>query len=97
MGLSTGFRPEFGEAQTPGKVVRLDALHFNARAAAARLPLLSAGGCRMILDGEARIAIGGDPQTIAAGQMLIMPADVPHALKAETSFKMLLVMIRGME
>jgi quercetin dioxygenase-like cupin family protein len=50
-----------------------------------------------ILDGEARISIGGDPQAVAAGQMLVMPANVPHALKAETPFKMLLVMIRGTE
>lgn len=48
-----------------------------------------------ILDGEARITIGGDPQTISAGQMLIMPANVTHALQAEVPFKMLLVMIRG--
>ena len=50
-----------------------------------------------ILDGEARITIGGDPQTVGVGQMLIMPANVPHALKAEVPFKMLLVMIRGAE
>lgn len=48
-----------------------------------------------ILDGEARIAIGGDPQTVSAGQMLIMPANLAHALHAEVPFKMLLVMIRG--
>lgn len=47
-----------------------------------------------ILDGEARITIGGDPQTVSAGQMLIMPANVAHALQAEVPFKMLLVMIR---
>jgi quercetin dioxygenase-like cupin family protein len=48
-----------------------------------------------ILDGEARITIGGEAQTVTAGQMIIMPADVPHALQAEKAFKMLLVMIRG--
>lgn len=48
-----------------------------------------------ILDGEAEIAIGGQPQTVAAGEMLIMPANVPHALQATSRFKMLLVMIRG--
>jgi quercetin dioxygenase-like cupin family protein len=47
-----------------------------------------------ILDGEARITIGGDPQTVTAGQMLIMPANVAHALHAEVSFKMMLEMIR---
>ncbi len=48
-----------------------------------------------ILDGEARITIGGDPQTVSAGQMLIMPANVAHSLQAEVPFKMLLAMIRG--
>ena len=48
-----------------------------------------------ILDGEARISIGGKEQTVKTGQMLIMPADVPHALQADTQFKMLLIMIRG--
>lgn len=49
----------------------------------------------VILDGEAEVTLGGEPQTVAAGQMLIMPANVPHALTARERFKMLLVMIRG--
>ena len=48
-----------------------------------------------ILDGEADITIGGQLNRVVAGQMLIMPANVPHALQAATAFKMLLVMIRG--
>lgn len=48
-----------------------------------------------ILDGKAEITIGGDPHTVVTGQMLIMPADVPHALHAAEQFKMLLIMIRG--
>lgn len=48
-----------------------------------------------ILDGAAEITIGGKPQIVAAGEMVIMPANVPHALQAEQKFKMLLVMIRG--
>lgn len=48
-----------------------------------------------ILDGEAEITIGGQPQTVAAGEMVIMPANVSHALQAKEKFKMLLVMIRG--
>jgi quercetin dioxygenase-like cupin family protein len=47
-----------------------------------------------ILEGQAQITIGGKPQTVQAGEMLIMPADVPHALHAEEQFKMLLIMIR---
>lgn len=48
-----------------------------------------------ILDGTAEISIGGKPQGVAKGQMLIMPANVSHALHAVTRFKMLLIMIRG--
>jgi quercetin dioxygenase-like cupin family protein len=48
-----------------------------------------------ILDGQARITLGGRGKNVSAGQMLIMPADVPHALYAEERFKMLLIMIRG--
>jgi quercetin dioxygenase-like cupin family protein len=48
-----------------------------------------------ILDGEAEIAIGGRPQIVSAGEMLIMPANIAHALHAKARFKMLLVMIRG--
>jgi len=47
-----------------------------------------------IVDGEAVITIGGTPQTVAAGSMLIMPADVPHAVAAEKRFKMVLTMVR---
>lgn len=50
-----------------------------------------------ILDGEAQITIGGQAQTVKCGEMLIMPANISHALHAETRFKMLLVMIRGKE
>ena len=46
------------------------------------------------LDGEADIMIGGKVNRVKPGEMIIMPAAVPHALKAETRFKMLLVMIK---
>jgi quercetin dioxygenase-like cupin family protein len=46
------------------------------------------------LDGEADIAIGGKASRIKPGDMIIMPAGIPHALKAVTRFKMLLVMIK---
>ena len=48
-----------------------------------------------ILDGKAEITIGGEPQTVGKGEMLIMPANISHALHAVAPFKMLLVMIRG--
>ena len=48
-----------------------------------------------ILDGEAAITIGGDPVAARAGRMVIMPADIPHSLKAVKKFKMILTMIRA--
>jgi quercetin dioxygenase-like cupin family protein len=48
----------------------------------------------LITDGEATLTIGGKPVKAKAGEMVIMPAGVPHALRAETRFKMLLIMIR---
>ncbi len=47
-----------------------------------------------VLDGEAAVTIGGVVHTVKAGELIIMPAHVPHALKAERRFKMLLIMIR---
>jgi quercetin dioxygenase-like cupin family protein len=48
-----------------------------------------------VLDGEVEITIAGEPMTVRAGEMLIMPADKPHALRALSPFKMALVMIRA--
>lgn len=48
-----------------------------------------------ILDGQAEIFISGNANLLNKGEMIIMPADVPHALKAVKPFKMMLVMIRG--
>ncbi len=47
-----------------------------------------------VIDGEAEISISGEPRRVRAGEMIIMPAGKPHALKAVTKFKMILVMIR---
>ena len=48
-----------------------------------------------IVDGEAEITIGGNAVPASAGNMVIMPAHIPHALQATTRFKMLLTMIRA--
>jgi quercetin dioxygenase-like cupin family protein len=48
-----------------------------------------------IIDGEAEITISGQASKVKKGEMLIMPANDPHALKALTRFKMLLVMIKS--
>lgn len=47
-----------------------------------------------ILDGTAQITIGGTPCQVNAGEMLIMPANISHALHAQQRFKMLLTMIK---
>nr|MDO8134576.1 cupin domain-containing protein [Candidatus Njordarchaeum guaymaensis] len=48
-----------------------------------------------IIDGEAEVAISGKPVHLKEGEMVIMPANKPHALKALKRFKMLLTMIRS--
>ena len=48
----------------------------------------------VIVDGEAELTIGGENFRVTAGQLVIMPADVPHAVTAIQRFKMLLTMIR---
>jgi quercetin dioxygenase-like cupin family protein len=48
-----------------------------------------------IVDGAADVTIAGTPHRVSAGQMIIMPANIPHALRAAGRFKMLLVMIRA--
>jgi quercetin dioxygenase-like cupin family protein len=48
-----------------------------------------------VLDGEAEITIAGKPFHVQQGEMIIMPAHEPHALKAVKQFKMLLTMIRS--
>ena len=48
-----------------------------------------------ILDGEAEIALSGIPAIVKQGEMIIMPANEPHALKAIKRFKMMLIMIRS--
>ena len=47
-----------------------------------------------VLDGKASLAIGGENQEVPAGEIIVMPANVPHAVDAEERFKMLLTMIR---
>lgn len=48
-----------------------------------------------LLDGNAEIHISGEPHHLQAGEMIILPANIPHAVYATTQFKMLLIMIRG--
>lgn len=48
-----------------------------------------------ILDGKARLTIGGQQKDASQGQIIIMPGNVPHAVNADERFKMLLTMIRA--
>jgi quercetin dioxygenase-like cupin family protein len=48
-----------------------------------------------VLDGETEITISGQPYHLKAGDLSIMPANQPHAVKALTKFKMMLTMIRS--
>ncbi len=48
-----------------------------------------------ILDGEVEIRISGEPFHLKTGEIVIMPAHEPHALKSVTRFKMLLTMIKS--
>jgi quercetin dioxygenase-like cupin family protein len=47
-----------------------------------------------VLEGEALITIAGTPLTVRAGELVLMPANRPHAVSAPSRFKMLLTMIR---
>jgi quercetin dioxygenase-like cupin family protein len=48
-----------------------------------------------VIDGEVEIVISGKPLRLKEGEMTIMPASEPHALKAIERFKMILTMIRS--
>jgi quercetin dioxygenase-like cupin family protein len=47
-----------------------------------------------VLEGQVEISISGQPHVLSGGDMIIMPADHPHALRALQPFKMVLTMIR---
>lgn len=47
-----------------------------------------------IIDGRAEVSISGKLFTVKEGEMIVMPANKPHSLKAMEKFKMLLVMIK---
>ena len=47
-----------------------------------------------IVDGEMEIRIDGNPFNLKNGEIIVMPANVPHALKAMAKSKMLLTMIK---
>jgi quercetin dioxygenase-like cupin family protein len=48
-----------------------------------------------VLEGEALVTIAGSPIAVRSGEMVLMPANQPHAVYATSRFKMLLSMIRS--
>ena len=48
-----------------------------------------------LLDGKAEITIGGTPYNLQTGQSIILAASIPHSLKANEKFKMMLTMIKS--
>jgi len=50
-----------------------------------------------VLDGQGEFVIGGESVVSAAGEVVVMPADIPHAVKANERFKMLLTMLRSVD
>jgi len=48
-----------------------------------------------LVDGEAEISIAGKPNLVRKGEMIILPANIPHALHALLPFKMLLTMVKS--
>jgi quercetin dioxygenase-like cupin family protein len=47
-----------------------------------------------VVDGEGEIIIGGASYRVKEGELILMPANIPHALRATKRFKMILTMLR---
>ncbi len=47
-----------------------------------------------VVDGEMEIKIGGEPYTVNTGEIILLPANIPHSLLAVDKSKMLLTMIK---
>ena len=48
-----------------------------------------------VIDGKAEVEIAGKTYKVITGETITLPANIPHAVKAATRFKMLLTMIRA--
>ena len=48
----------------------------------------------LIIEGSSKITVGSKEHLLKEGEMIIMPANIPHALEAVKPFKMMLIMIR---
>ncbi len=48
-----------------------------------------------VVDGEANVSVGEETHRVSGGEVLLLPAGIPHAVQAKVKFKMLLIMIRA--
>lgn len=48
-----------------------------------------------VMDGEGEVIIDGKSNQLLAGEIILMPANVPHAVKALQKFKMMLIMVKS--
>jgi len=47
-----------------------------------------------VIEGKVEVSIGGTPHIVTEGEMILMPANIPHALQAVEAFKMCLIMLK---
>ena len=47
-----------------------------------------------VLEGEAKVTISGNSHTVKEGEMIMLPANKPHAINAKSKFKMILITIK---
>jgi quercetin dioxygenase-like cupin family protein len=48
-----------------------------------------------IIEGKAEVSIDGNKTIVSEGELILMPANIPHALQAVEAFKMCLIMLKG--
>ncbi|MFO7867906.1 MAG: cupin domain-containing protein [Bacteroidales bacterium] len=48
-----------------------------------------------IVEGSAQVSINAEEHTLSEGEMIVMPANIPHAIVAESQMKMILIMIKS--
>lgn len=78
-------------AQQPGVGITVFAFDINEGVGTHAAP---GDAMAYILEGEAKITINGEEQIAKAGEAVVMPANIPHAVKAVTRFKMLLTVVK---
>ncbi len=79
-------------AQKPGVGITVFAFDANEGVSTHAAP---GDAMAYILDGEAKITIDGVEHVAKAGEAIVMPSGIPHAVKAITRFKMLLTVVKN--